>query len=76
MVEHGRTGLLVPPGDAAALGRAAADAVHLRRQECRITAAQRFTPDRMADHYLRLYREALTRSGRRTRRLGAATQNG
>jgi glycosyltransferase involved in cell wall biosynthesis len=72
LVEHGRTGLLVAPGDAAALGRAIADAVHLQRQECRVTAAQRFTPDRMADQYLRLYRDVLAHGGRRIGPLAAS----
>lgn len=76
LVEHGRTGLLVAPGDTEALGRAVADARHLQRQECRVTAARRFTPDRMADHYLRLYREALARSGRRIALEATAAPNG
>ncbi len=71
LVEHGRTGLLVAPGDAAALGVAITEVGHLNRQECRVTAAQRFTPARMADHYLRLYQETLARAGRRVGPLGA-----
>jgi len=54
------------------LGRAVADAVHLQRQECRVTAAQRFTPDRMADQYLRLYRDVLVHGGGRIGPLAAS----
>ena len=64
LVEHGRTGLLVDPGDADALAVAAGEATRLNPDDCRREAARRFTPSRMADRYLRLYDKVLQRSGR------------
>ena len=64
LVEHGRTGLLVDPGDEDALAAAAAEATRLNPDDCRREAARRFTPSRMAERYLRLYDKVLTRSGR------------
>jgi glycosyltransferase involved in cell wall biosynthesis len=64
LVEHGRTGLLVDPGDEDALVAAVATADRLDPDECRREAARRFTPARMADRYLRLYDKVLTRAGR------------
>lgn len=64
LVEHGRTGLLVDPGDADALAAAAGEAARLHPDDCRREAARRFTPARMADRYLRLYDKVLMRSGR------------
>jgi glycosyltransferase involved in cell wall biosynthesis len=64
LVEHGRTGLLVDPGDEAALAAAIGDIASLDPDACRREAARRFTPARMADRYLRLYDKVLTRSGR------------
>jgi glycosyltransferase involved in cell wall biosynthesis len=64
LVEHGRTGLLVDPGDEQALAEAALAARELDPRECRREAARRFTPARMADRYLRLYDRVLTRSRR------------
>lgn len=64
LVEDGRTGLLVDPGDEDALADAVGRAELLDRGHCRCEAARRFTPSRMADRYLRLYREVLTRSAR------------
>lgn len=68
LVEHGRTGLLVDPGDEDALAAALTDAGDLDPGECRREAARRFTPARMADRYLRLYDDVLARSGRPTAR--------
>jgi glycosyltransferase involved in cell wall biosynthesis len=64
LVEHGRTGLLVEPGDEDALDAAVAAASALDPQECRREAARRFTPARMAERYLRLYDQVLSRAGR------------
>jgi glycosyltransferase involved in cell wall biosynthesis len=64
LVEHGRTGLLVDPGDEDALAAAVATADRLDPDECRREAARRFTPARMADRYLRLYDKVLARAGR------------
>jgi glycosyltransferase involved in cell wall biosynthesis len=64
LVEHGRTGLLVDPGDQDALAAAVAGIEALDPQHCRAEAARRFTPARMAERYLRLYEKVLTRSGR------------
>lgn len=64
LVEHGRTGLLVDPGDEDALAAAIATAHRLDPDECRREAARRFTPARMADRYLRLYDKVLAKAGR------------
>jgi glycosyltransferase involved in cell wall biosynthesis len=72
LVEHGRTGLLVDPGDEDAFA-AALDAVdRLDPGECRREAARRFTPSRMAARYLRLYDKVLVRSGRPSLALAGA----
>jgi glycosyltransferase involved in cell wall biosynthesis len=59
LVESGRTGMLVPPGDEDALARAVIAASAIDPQECRREAARRFTPARMAEKYLRLYARVL-----------------
>jgi glycosyltransferase involved in cell wall biosynthesis len=64
LVEHGRTGLLVEPGDEEGLATAVAAVGSIDRAECRREAARRFTPARMAQQYLDLYDEVLARSGR------------
>ncbi len=64
LVEDGRTGLLVDPGDEDALAAATADSAGLDPDACRREAARRFTPARMAARYLRLYDKVLARSGR------------
>jgi glycosyltransferase involved in cell wall biosynthesis len=64
LVEHGRTGLLVDPGDEDALAAALDLAGRLDPGECQREAARRFTPSRMAARYLRLYDKVLVRSGR------------
>jgi glycosyltransferase involved in cell wall biosynthesis len=74
LVEHGRTGLLVDPGDEDALAEAARDAAVLDPHDCRREAARRFTPSRMAERYLRLYDKVLARSGRPVSVRGAARQ--
>ena len=75
LVEHGRTGLLVDPGDEDALATAAGEATTLSPDDCRREAARRFTPSRMADRYLRLYEKVLARSGRPLR-VHDAARNG
>jgi glycosyltransferase involved in cell wall biosynthesis len=72
LVEHGRTGLLVDPGDEDALAAAAREVAALDPQDCRTEAARRFTPARMAERYLRLYDRVLARSGRAGRVRGTA----
>lgn len=62
LVEHGRTGLLVDPGDEDGLAAAIAAAGSLDPAECRKEAAVRFTPGRMTQRYLELYDEVLARS--------------
>jgi glycosyltransferase involved in cell wall biosynthesis len=74
LVEHGRTGLLVDPGDEDALAAAACEAGRLDPDDCRREAARRFTPSRMAERYLRLYDKVLARSGRPVRVRGAARE--
>ena len=64
LVEHGRTGFLVDPGDEDALAAALDAAGRLEPGECRREAALRFTPARMAERYLRLYDKVLARAGR------------
>jgi len=64
LVSSGRTGWLVEPGDVDALA-AAVDAVsRIDRTECRRDAVERFTPARMAEQYLALYRTVLARTAR------------
>jgi glycosyltransferase involved in cell wall biosynthesis len=74
LVEHGRTGLLVEPGDEDALAEAARDAAILDPDDCRREAVRRFTPGRMAERYLRLYDKVLARSGRPVAVRGAARE--
>jgi glycosyltransferase involved in cell wall biosynthesis len=64
LIDDGRTGLLVDPGDEAALDAAVADAARLDPAGCTRVAADRFTPGAMAERYLDLYQEVLVRSGR------------
>jgi glycosyltransferase involved in cell wall biosynthesis len=64
LVEHGRTGLLVDPGDEYAFAGALEAADALDPGEPRRVAARRFTPAQMANRYLGLYEEVLMRSGR------------
>ncbi len=71
LVEHGRTGLLVAPGDEDALAAAVERIPTLDVEHCRREATRRFTPARMADRYLRLYDRVLARSGRRSRSVTA-----
>jgi glycosyltransferase involved in cell wall biosynthesis len=74
LVEHGRTGLLVDPGDERALAAAVDDAAALDPTDCRREAARRFTPARMTERYLRLYAKVLARSGRPVPINGAARE--
>ncbi len=59
IVEHGRTGFLIPPGpDATAeLSAALRRLPELDRRQCRSTAEARFPLSRMVDAYLGLYRQ-------------------
>jgi glycosyltransferase involved in cell wall biosynthesis len=66
LVESGRTGMLVSPGDEDALAAAVTAAAAVDPQDCRRDAALRFTPARMAEKYLRLYRRILDRDRRVT----------
>ena len=70
VVEHGRTGLLVPAGDAAATARAV---LRLLREPAlatrlgaaaRVAVKERFTADRMVEHTLRVHHE-VSSSGER-----------
>jgi glycosyltransferase involved in cell wall biosynthesis len=72
LVEHGRTGLLVDPGDEDALAAALGEMDALDPDACRREAARRFTPSRMAGRYLRLYDKVLARSGRQRAAGGTA----
>jgi glycosyltransferase involved in cell wall biosynthesis len=67
LIDEGRTGLLVDPGDEAGLDAAVADAIRLDPADCTQVAADRFTPGRMAERYLELYQDVLARSGRPVR---------
>ena len=62
IVEHGRTGYLVDPGDRI---RQAVDAVNgldrIERATCRAEAVARFDQQRMVDAYLELFETLLTR---------------
>nr|WP_246632149.1 glycosyltransferase [Pseudonocardia nigra] len=77
LVEHGRTGLLVEPGDEEALAAAVGEAARHDPDEGRRDAARRFTPARMAERYLRLYQRVLAaaRNGG-THRLSRAGSTG
>lgn len=61
IVEHGRTGLLVAPGDVAGLARAMREAGSIDPALCRRTAAARFPVGRMTDAYLTRYAELAAR---------------
>lgn len=67
LIDEGRTGVLADPGDEDALAAAVTDAGRLDPADCCRVAADRFTPGRMAEGYLRLYDEVLMRSGRPVR---------
>jgi glycosyltransferase involved in cell wall biosynthesis len=66
LVESGRTGLLVAPGDEDAFARALTETSAIDPHECRREAARRFTPARMAEKYLRLYARVLEQNNRVT----------
>jgi glycosyltransferase involved in cell wall biosynthesis len=73
LVEHGRTGLLVDPGDEDALAAQLHAVGSIDPAECRREAERRFAPSVMAEHYLRLYRTVLANAGMRTWRPVAAS---
>ena len=55
VVEHGRTGLLVPPGDFDALCAAVGEVAHLDPLACRRRVETLFSSQAMVDGYLRVY---------------------
>jgi glycosyltransferase involved in cell wall biosynthesis len=59
IVEQGRTGFLAPPGDVAALARAAAGLEGFDRAACARRARERFTAAAMTDAYEALYRRVI-----------------
>jgi len=66
LVEHGVTGLLVPPGDAKALAEAITSLVRDRRLACRMAErafqhVQRFTIGGVTEEYTALYARLLSR---------------
>jgi glycosyltransferase involved in cell wall biosynthesis len=70
VIEHGRSGLVIPPGDvaamAAALGSLLSANEGLRRQmgsQARARALASLGIERMADEYVELFLEALSRPG-------------
>lgn len=65
LVEHGRTGLLADAGDEDELVELLGSVGSIDPAQCRRSAARRFAPPVMAEHYLRLYREVLTSAGMR-----------
>jgi len=84
IVEEGRTGLLVPPGDAAALGRAIVELAQDRARAALLGAAGRaralteFSQERCTERIEALYREALVAAGgrrSRTRRQARSSAN-
>lgn len=60
IVRHGKTGWLIPEGDAAAGAAAVARLAELDRAACRRDAVDLFSQDRCTDLYLKLYHRALT----------------
>ena len=71
LVEHGVTGLLVPPGDPEALGRALLDVLSDRALAERLgragreQALARLSEDRMLDRFEALYEQLIAAGGRR-----------
>jgi glycosyltransferase involved in cell wall biosynthesis len=64
LVDEGRTGLLVEPGDVDALAAAVSDVRLIDPRVCRREAARRFTPARMAQQYLDFYDQVIALGGR------------
>jgi glycosyltransferase involved in cell wall biosynthesis len=76
-IEVGKTGWLVPPGDADALaariGRVIDEATQTadeRRRMCRVFAVSNFTPAVQARRYVELYNDTMQQTGTRTRVIG------
>jgi glycosyltransferase involved in cell wall biosynthesis len=70
VVEHGRSGLLV--GDDDEMAAALDEAMRLRPAECRASARERFSPERVARAYLTVYRRAAGARAARPRLSAAA----
>jgi glycosyltransferase involved in cell wall biosynthesis len=64
LVDDGRTGLLVEPGDVDGLAAAVLNARLIDPRACRREAVRRFTPARMADQYVQFYDQVIALSGR------------
>jgi glycosyltransferase involved in cell wall biosynthesis len=66
LVEEGRTGYVVPPGDAGALARrltevmTAPDGLASVRREARRVAGEKFSIERTVDRFLALYERLLS----------------
>ena len=58
VVEHGRSGLLV--GDEEAMADAVREVSRLDPDECRASAREHFSPDRVAERYEHVYRDIAT----------------
>ena len=71
IIDHGRTGFLVDPGEGAvtAMASAIARLPAIDRELCRSTAAERFPLSRMSESYLALYRRLALRSSEGQREL-------
>ncbi len=62
IVAHGRTGLLVDPGDVGGLAEAMGEADRIDPAACRSEAVARFSADRMVSAYLSRYAELAERA--------------
>jgi glycosyltransferase involved in cell wall biosynthesis len=62
LVDHGRTGLLATPEDEGDLAGQLAASRWIDPSACVKEAATRFSPAVMAERYLQLYRDVLTRA--------------
>ncbi len=55
VIQHGKTGFLIPPGDCIQAAAAVEHLVEIDRQQCRIHVEERFSLHRMLDAYERVY---------------------
>ena len=83
VVEDGRTGILVPPGDAGQLAAAVVELLHNPEKRRRLGSAARhlieeeYSATRMTADYLRVYQEAIASiQTRRSGQKGVATSKG